>query len=191
MNHGIQQRAWEKEVFRKRQKVIAMEKLTDQIERSSCILPRLGVVHYSGFDPTKLSTYEEGKAKGKKLEIHEKACEEEPIVKNENTEVISIENSLERDLKMPQEKVKKYKGVRQRKPGKWVAEVRVLGTKDQTRIETFNTAEETTLAYDETVIEMKGANAMTKILKQPPRCTPLTKINYMNPPSSSIDNSRI
>ncbi|KAF3648598.1 hypothetical protein FXO37_19367 [Capsicum annuum] len=139
-----------------------MEKLTDQIEGSSCILPRLGVVHYSGFDPTKLSTYEEGKAKEKKLEIHEKACEEEPIVKNENSEVISIENSLERDLKMPQEKVKKYKGVRQRKPGKWVAEVRVL-----------------------------GVDAMTKILKQPPRYTPLTEINYMNPPSSSIDNSRI
>ncbi|PHU29612.1 Ethylene-responsive transcription factor [Capsicum chinense] len=168
-----------------------MEKLTDQIEGSSCILPRLGVVHYSCFDPMKLSTYEEGKAKGKKLEIHEKAYEEEPIVKNENSEVISIENSLERDLKMPQEKVKKYKGVRQRKPGKWVAEVLVLGTKDQIGIETFNTAEETALAYDKTVIEMKGADVMTKILKQPPRYTLLTEINYMNPPSSSIDNSRI
>ncbi|XP_047258818.1 ethylene-responsive transcription factor ERF070-like, partial [Capsicum annuum] len=189
--HGIQRRAWEKEVFRKRSKVIAMEKVTDQIVGSSYILPRPGVVHYSGYDPTKLSTYEEGKAKGKKSEIHEKACEEEPIVKNENAEVISIENSIERDLKMPQEKVKKYEGVRQRKPGKWVAEVRVLGTKDQIWIGTFNTAEETSLAYDETVIEMNGAGAVTNILKPPPGYTPPTEINYLNPPSSSIDNSRI
>ncbi|KAM3324331.1 ethylene-responsive transcription factor like [Capsicum chacoense] len=92
---------------------------------------------------------------------------------------------------MRQEMVKKYKGVRQRKSGKWVEEVRVLGTKDHIRIGTFNTAEETALAYDETVIEMKGADAVTKILKQPPRYTPLMEINYMNPPSSSIDNSRI
>ncbi|PHU29599.1 Ethylene-responsive transcription factor CRF6 [Capsicum chinense] len=168
-----------------------MEKVTDQIGGSSYILPRSGVVYYSGYDPTKLSTYEEGKAKGKKSEIHEKACEEEPIVKNENTEVISIENSLERDLKMPQEKVKMYEGFRQRKPGKWVAEVRVLGTKDRIWIGTFNTAKETSLAYDETIIEMKGADAATNILKPPPGYTPPTEINYMNPPSLSTDKSWI
>ncbi|KAF3659414.1 hypothetical protein FXO38_12651 [Capsicum annuum] len=130
-------------------------------------------------------------AKGKKSEIHEKACEEEPIVKNENTEVISIENSLQKNIKLPQEKLKKYEGVRQRKQGKWTAEVRVLGTKDRIWIGTFNTIEEAYLAYDKTVNEMKGAYTMTNILKPPPRYPSPTEINYMNPPSSSIDNARI
>ncbi|PHU29614.1 Ethylene-responsive transcription factor CRF5 [Capsicum chinense] len=135
----------------------------------------------------KLSTDEEGKEKGKKSEIHEGACEEETIVKNENTKVISIENSLERDLKLPQENVKMYKGVRQRKQGK----VRFAGTKDRIWIGTFNTAEEAALAYDETAIEMKDAEAVTNILKPPPRYHPPMEINYMNPPYSSIDNARI
>ncbi|KAF3676368.1 hypothetical protein FXO38_04310 [Capsicum annuum] len=169
----------------------SMGKLTDQIRESSSILPRPGVVHFSGSDPMKLSIDEEGKAKGKKSEIHEKACEEEPIVNNENTEMISIENYLERDLKLPQEKGKRYKGVRQRKPGNWVAEVRVSGTKDPIWIGTFNTAEVATFPYDEALIEMKGANVVTNILKTPPRYTSHMKFNYMNPPSSSIDNARI
>ncbi|KAF3638316.1 hypothetical protein FXO38_23289 [Capsicum annuum] len=168
-----------------------MGKLTDQIGGSSYILPRLRVVHFSGCDPMKLSTDEEGKAKGKKSEIHEKTCEEEPIVKNENTEMILIENYLERDLKLPQEKVKRYKEFSQRKPGKWVAEVRVLGTKDPIWIGTFNTAKVAAYPYDETLIEMKGADVVTNILKTPPRYTSQMKINYMNPPSSSIDNARI
>ncbi|PHU29602.1 hypothetical protein BC332_01695 [Capsicum chinense] len=168
-----------------------MGKLTDQIGGSSSILPRPGVLHFSGCDPVKLSTDEEGKANGKNSEIQEKACEEEPIVKNENTEMILIENYLERDLKLPQEKVKRYKGVSQRKPGKWVAEVRVLGTKDPIWIGTFNTTEVAVYPYDETLIEMKGADTVTNILKKPPRYTSQMKINYMNPPSSSIYNARI
>ncbi|PHT59290.1 hypothetical protein CQW23_01653 [Capsicum baccatum] len=145
-----------------------MRKLTDQIGGSSSILPRPGVVHFLGCDPMKLSTNEKGKAKGNKSEIHEKAYKEEPIVKNEKIEMISIENYLERDLKLPQKKVKRYKGVRQIKLGKWVAEVRVSGTKDPIWIGTFNTAEVVAFPYDETLIEMKGADAVTNILKTPP-----------------------
>ncbi|KAM3397973.1 ethylene-responsive transcription factor CRF5-like [Capsicum galapagoense] len=155
----------EKEVFRNRSEVIAMEKLTDQIGGSSSILPRPGVVHFSDSDPMKLTTDEEGKAKPPK--------------------------ERKRNFKLPQEKVKKYKGVRQKKQGKWVADVRVVGTKDRIRIGTFSTVEEATLAYDKTVNEMKGAYAVTNILKPPPRYPSPTEIIYMNPPSSSIYNARI
>ncbi|KAF3637968.1 hypothetical protein FXO37_24613 [Capsicum annuum] len=60
------------------------------------------------------------------------------------------------------------------------------GTKDRIWIGTFNTTEEAALAYDDTAIEMKDAEALTNILKPPPRYHPPTEINYMNPPYSSI-----
>ncbi|KAF3648599.1 hypothetical protein FXO37_19368 [Capsicum annuum] len=60
----------EKEVFRNRSEVIAMEKFTDQIGGSSSILPRPGVVHFSDCDPMKLTTDEEGKAKPPKKKSH-------------------------------------------------------------------------------------------------------------------------
>ncbi|PHT93839.1 hypothetical protein T459_01721 [Capsicum annuum] len=101
------------------------------------------------------------------------------------------DQEMKRNIKLLQEKLKKYEGVRQRKQGKWTAEVRVLGTKDRIWIGTFNTIEEASLAYDKTVNEMKGAYTMTNILKPPPRYPSPTEINYMNPPSSSIDNARI
>ncbi|KAF3639766.1 hypothetical protein FXO38_22476 [Capsicum annuum] len=155
----------EKEVFRNRSEVIAMEKLTDQIGGSSSILPRPGVVHFSDCDTMKLTTDEEGKAKPPKKK--------------------------KRNFKLPQKKVKKYEGVRQRKQGKWVPDVRVLGTKDRIWIGTFSTVEEATLAYDKTINEMKGAYAVTNILKPPPRYPSPMEIIYMNPPSSSIYNARI
>ncbi|PHU29613.1 hypothetical protein BC332_01706 [Capsicum chinense] len=142
-----------------------MEKLTDQIGGSSSILPRPGVVHFSDCDPIKLTTDEEGKAKPRK--------------------------KRKRNFKLPQKKVKKYEGVRQRKQGKWVPDVRVVGTKDRIWIGTFSTVEESTLAYDKTINEMKGAYAVTNILKPPPRYPSPTEIIYMNPPSSSIYNARI
>ncbi|MCD9646800.1 hypothetical protein HAX54_036983 [Datura stramonium] len=46
--------------------------------------------------------------------------------------------------------------------------------------------EEVALAYDKTVIEMRGVDALTNILKPPPR-----EINFMNPPSSSLDDARV
>ncbi|PHT59288.1 hypothetical protein CQW23_01651 [Capsicum baccatum] len=142
----------------------------------------------------KLTTDEEGKAKPPKERSQrymKRHVKRNPLLKNENTEVISIENSLERNLKLPQEKLKKYKGVGQRKQGKWMAEVRVLRTKDRIWIGTFNTVEEVALAYDKTINEIKGAYTVTNILKPPPRYPSPTEINYMNPPSSSIDNARI
>jgi len=48
--------------------------------------------------------------------------------------------------------VKKYKGVRLRKWGKWVAEVRNTKMKTGAWLGTFNIAEEAALAYDKTFI---------------------------------------
>ncbi|PHU29595.1 hypothetical protein BC332_01688 [Capsicum chinense] len=155
----------EKEVFRKCSKAIPMKKLNDQIGGNSFILPRSGVVHFSDCVPMKLTTDEEGKAKPPE--------------------------ERKRDLKLPQEKVKKYKGVRQRKQGKWVVEDRVLGAKDRIWIGTFNTVKEAALAYDKTINEIKGAYAVTNIVKPPPRYPSPMEIKYMSPPSSSIDNARI
>ncbi|MCD7463878.1 hypothetical protein HAX54_051625, partial [Datura stramonium] len=59
---------------------------------------------------------------------------------------------------------------------------------------------EVALDYDKTVIEMRDVDALTNILKPPPRePTPMEinfinpppkEMNFMNPPSSSSDDAR-
>ncbi|KAK6912209.1 AP2/ERF domain [Dillenia turbinata] len=56
---------------------------------------------------------------------------------------------------------KKYRGVRQRHWGSWVAEIRHPLLKRRVWLGTFETAEEAAKAYDEAAILMSGRNAKT------------------------------
>ncbi|KAG5629136.1 hypothetical protein H5410_000853, partial [Solanum commersonii] len=73
------------------------------------------------------------------------------IVENEKTSS-SMETSKAYKIKLSHRNVKKYKGARLRKWGKWVAEVRNTKMKTEAWLGTFNTAEEAALAYDKTII---------------------------------------
>ncbi|XP_055814666.1 ethylene-responsive transcription factor CRF4-like [Solanum dulcamara] len=171
-----------KKVIRKPSKNDITRKSIVRVEGSSSISSNPVGVYLWGCDLTNPSNEDKGKVK----EENEKSHQKEIIVENENVEVISIENSKEKEIKLLQENVKMYKGVRQRKWGKWVAEVYDPRKKGCIWLGTFNTAEEAALVYDKAIIAIKGVNAVTNILKPPQK-----EINFMNLPSSSLDNARV
>ncbi|KAJ0733291.1 putative transcription factor AP2-EREBP family [Helianthus annuus] len=73
---------------------------------------------------------------------------------------------------------KKYKGIRCRRWGKWVSEIRVPGTQERLWLGTFSTPEGAALAHDVASYSLRGA-------------TSLSKLNFpsMLPPTARMDLS--
>ncbi|XP_004243693.1 ethylene-responsive transcription factor ERF018 [Solanum lycopersicum] len=62
----------------------------------------------------------------------------------------------------------RYKGVRMRKWGKWVAEVRQPKSRDRIWLGSYDTAEEAARAYDAAVVCLRGPSAMINFPDDPP-----------------------
>ncbi|KAG8376252.1 hypothetical protein BUALT_Bualt09G0043700 [Buddleja alternifolia] len=62
----------------------------------------------------------------------------------------------------------RYKGVRMRKWGKWVAEVRQLNSRDRIWLGSYDTAEEAARAYDAAVFCLRGPSAVLNFPDEAP-----------------------
>ncbi|XP_049395310.1 ethylene-responsive transcription factor CRF4-like [Solanum stenotomum] len=175
---------YHEKIIRKPSKYDATKKSIVQVEGSSSVQPNPIGVYLWGVDLMNLSNEDKEKVKEEKSKGHGKARQKKIITENENIEAVSIENSKEK----PQENVEKYKGVRQRKWGKWVAEVYDPRTKGRVWLGTFNTVEEAALVYNKAAIAIRGVNAVTNIIKPTPRDLPPAEITSINPSSSKEIN---
>ncbi|KAK4706604.1 hypothetical protein R3W88_033836 [Solanum pinnatisectum] len=135
----------------------------------SIILPRVVCIYIIDNDATDSSRDEEENLHREKSK-RKRICKE-IIIKNEKTKVTSkiVSSKEKKDMKLLQENVKKYRGVRQQKCGRWVAENRNVRTNKRRWLGSFDTAVEAVLAYEKVAIEIKGAYTFTNILDPPPK----------------------
>ncbi|KAG5629061.1 hypothetical protein H5410_000778 [Solanum commersonii] len=138
--------------------------------KTFCCLATCCTYYITDNDATDSSSDEEENLQGEKSKRHKRICKE-IIIRNGKTNVTTkmVSSKEKKDTNLLQENVKKYKGVRQRKWGRWVAEIRDIRMNKRCWLESFDTALEVALAYDKAAIEIKDANAVTNIIEPPPK----------------------
>ncbi|KAG5596158.1 hypothetical protein H5410_037390 [Solanum commersonii] len=84
----------------------------------------------------------------------------------------------------------RYKGVRMRKWGKWVAEVRQPKSRDRIWLGSYDTAEEAARAYDAAVVCLRGPSAMINFPDDPPVISCDGDHKLLSPSEIQVEASR-